>query len=67
MVKKLTKESLVLKEALSIPSCINNFVSKDLNKYKDIVSLIENKKVKFIVTVARGSSDCAALFGSYIF
>ena len=67
MVKKLTKESLVLKEALSIPSCINNFVSKDLNNYKDVVSLIENKKIKFIVTVARGSSDCAALFGSYIF
>ena len=67
MVKKLIKESLVLNEALSIPSCINNFVSKDLNEYKDIVSLIENKKIKFIVTVARGSSDCAALFGSYIF
>ena len=67
MVKKLTKESLVLKEALSIPSCINNFVSKDLNNYKDVVSLIEEKKIKFIVTVARGSSDCAALFGSYIF
>tara|TARA_Y100001970_G_C14153525_1_gene814136 strand:+ start:52 stop:1080 length:1029 start_codon:yes stop_codon:yes gene_type:complete len=67
MVKKLSKESLVLKEALSIPNCINNFVSKDLNNYNEIASLIENKKIKFIVTVARGSSDCAALFGSYIF
>ena len=30
-------------------------------------SASKKKKFKFIVTIARGTSDCAALFGSYIF
>ena len=60
-------KSLVLKEALSIPKCINKFINNDLNNYDQISKLIENKKIKFIVTLARGSSDCAALYGSYIF
>ena len=67
MEKKLVDKSLILKEALSIPTCINNFVNSDINNYDEILKLIENKKFKFIVTIARGSSDCAALFGSYIF
>jgi len=60
-------KSLVLKEALSIPKCINKFINNDSNNYDQISKLIENKKIKFIVTLARGSSDCAALYGSYIF
>ena len=60
-------KSLILKEALSIPKCINKFINNDLNNYDQISKLIENKKIKFIVTLARGSSDCAALYGSYIF
>ena len=36
MEKKLIDNSLVLKEALSIPSCINNFVKNDLNNYDEI-------------------------------
>ena len=67
MEKKLIDNSLVLKEALSIPSCIFNFVKNDLNNYDEIAELIKKKKFKFIVTIARGTSDCAALFGSYIF
>ena len=60
-------KSLVLKEALSIPKCINKFINNVSNNYDQISKLIENKKIKFIVTLARGSSDCAALYGSYIF
>ena len=60
-------KSLVLKEALSIPKFINKFINNDSNNYDQISKLIENKKIKFIVTLARGSSDCAALYGSYIF
>ena len=67
MEKKLIDNSIVLKEALSIPSCINIFVKNDLNNYDEIAELIKKKKFKFIVTIARGTSDCAALFGSYIF
>ena len=67
MEKKLINNSLVLKEALSIPSCVNKFINNDLNNYDEIAELIKKKKFKFIVTIARGSSDCAALFGSYIF
>ncbi len=67
MENKLKDSSLVLEEALSIPYCIGKFIDSDLNKYNDISKLIENKKIKFIVTLARGTSDCAALFASYIF
>ncbi len=60
-------ESIVLNEALSIPNKINNFALNDKNKYEDISKLILEKKVQYIVTVARGTSDCAALYASYMF
>ena len=59
--------SLVLKEALSIPNVMHKFSSIDKNPYQDIANLINKKKIKYIVTVARGTSDCAALYSSYIF
>ena len=60
-------ESKVLKEALSIPNLVENFCNVDDNPYKEILNLINQKKIKYIVTVARGTSDCAALYSSYIF
>ena len=67
MEKKLMVKSLVLQEALNIPSVIEKFISIDNNPYLEIANLINNKKIKYIVTVARGTSDCAALYSSYIF
>ena len=58
---------VVLNEALSIPQKINNFVLSDKNNYQDISKLILEKKIQYIVTVARGTSDCAALYASYMF
>ncbi len=65
--KKLINKSVVLDEALSIPDRINNFSLNDKNKYEDISKLILEKKIQYIVTVARGTSDCAALYSSYMF
>ena len=59
--------SLVLNEALSIPEKIDYFNQSDKNDYKQIAKKIKEKKIKYIVTVARGTSDCAALFASYVF
>jgi len=59
--------SLVLNEALSIPTIIDKFSTVDNNPYKDIAKLINQKKIKYVVTIARGTSDCAALYSSYIF
>ena len=59
--------SLVLQEALSVPLVINKFSQIDNNQYQEIANLISQKKIKYIVTVARGTSDCAALYSSYIF
>jgi len=59
--------SLVLQEALSIPTVIDKFSQTDNNPYLEIAKLINKKKIKYIVTVARGTSDCAALYSSYIF
>ena len=58
---------LVLQEALSIPSVMEKFISNDNNPYLEIANLINSGKIKYIVTVARGTSDCAALYSSYIF
>ena len=60
-------ECLVLNEALSIPERINNFAQNDKNNYADVAKLISEKKIQYIVTVARGTSDCAALYASYMF
>lgn len=60
-------KSLVLNEALSIPSVIENFSNVDNNPYLEISNLINQKKIKYVVTIARGTSDCAALYSSYIF
>ena len=59
--------SLVLQEALSIPLVIDKFSQIDDNPYQEIANLISQKKIKYIVTIARGTSDCAALYSSYIF
>ena len=60
-------ECLVLNEALSIPERINNFAQNDKNNYADVAKLISEKKIQYVVTVARGTSDCAALYASYMF
>ena len=60
-------ESIVLKESFSIPSVIGKLTLIDKNPYQEIANLINQKKIKYIVTVARGTSDCAALYSSYIF
>jgi len=59
--------SLVLDEALSIPTVVDQFSNTDKNPYESIAKLINQKKIKYVVTVARGTSDCAALYSSYIF
>ena len=60
-------DSLVLDEALSIPSIIDKFNHIDNNPYQNIANLINQKKIKYVVTIARGTSDCAALYCSYLF
>lgn len=58
--------SKVLEEANNIPHIIENFNLEDKNKYNQVSNLITNKKIKHIVTIARGSSDSVALFASYL-
>ena len=60
-------KSLVLTEALSIPEKINYLASNDYNNYTELSKLIFKKKFQYIVTIARGTSDCAALYASYMF
>jgi glucosamine--fructose-6-phosphate aminotransferase (isomerizing) len=60
-------DSLVLDEALSIPNIIDKFCHIDNNPYENIAELINKKKIKYVVTIARGTSDCAALYSSYLF
>ena len=59
--------SKVLEEACSIAERIAIFNQKDDNPYHLIAKNISDKKIKHIVTVARGTSDCVALYASYLF
>jgi len=59
--------SKVLEEAKSIPEKISIFNQSDENPYDKISKKILDKSIKHIVTIARGTSDCAALYASYLF
>ena len=59
--------SNIIEEANSIAEKVEIFNQEDHNPYKDIKKIILNNKIKLIVTVARGTSDCAALYASYLF
>ena len=59
--------SKILEEASSISEKIEIFNQDDQNPYNDVRKIILDKKIKLIVTVARGTSDCAALYASYLF
>ena len=56
----------VLEEAKSIPEKIYIFNQSDENPYDQISKKILDKSIKHIVTIARGTSDCAALYTSYL-
>ena len=66
MVKKLSNKSKVYQEAISIPEKIINFLENDNNNYKSISNHLLSKSINNVVTVARGSSDNAALYSSYL-
>ncbi len=59
--------SKVLEEANSIAEKIAIFNQSDKNPYHLVAKKISDKKIKHIVTVARGTSDCVALYASYLF
>ena len=59
--------SKILEEANSIAEKIEKFNQNDQNPYNDIKKIILDNKIKLIVTLARGTSDCAALYASYLF
>ena len=56
----------VLEEAKSIPEKISIFNQSDENPYDQISKKILDKSIKHIVTIARGTSDCVALYASYL-
>ena len=58
--------SKVLEEAKSIPEKVSIFNQSDENPYDQISKKILDKSIKHIVTIARGTSDCAALYTSYL-
>ena len=63
----MKNNSEVLIEALSIPKKLSYFNENDKNNYEILAKKFRERKIKHIVTVARGTSDCAALFASYAF
>ena len=58
---------IVLEEALSISERVSIFNQTDKNPYFKLKEKLDNRKIRNLVTIARGSSDCAALYASYLF
>ena len=61
------KKCKVLDEANGVSDTIENFNLEDKNQYQKIKNTLSRKNIKHLVTIARGSSDSAALFASYLF
>ena len=59
--------SNIIEEANSIAEKVEIFNRDDHNPYNDVKKIVLDKKIQLIVTVARGTSDCAALYASYLF
>ena len=55
------KKQIVLQKKIAI------YNQSDENPYDLITKKISEKKIKHIVTIARGTSDCVALYASYLF
>ena len=66
MEKFFMVNSIVLEEAINISKSVEDFNIEDKNDYRKVSDLFINKKIKHIVTIARGSSDSVALYTSYL-
>ena len=58
--------SLMLKEITEQPTVLEKTIKAESKKLNKIGQFLQNRDVDFIVLVARGSSDNAALFGRYL-
>lgn len=58
--------SLMLKEIAQQPSVLEKTIKAESKKLNKIGKFLQNREIDFIILVARGSSDNAALFGRYL-
>lgn len=58
--------SIMLKEIAQQPTVLEKTIKAESKKLNKIAKFLQNRDVDFIVLVARGSSDNAALFGRYL-
>ena len=60
-------KTLMYTEAKSSPEKVKNQLSLNNDIVKNIVKIMKEKKISRVITVARGSSDCAANYAKYLF
>jgi glucosamine--fructose-6-phosphate aminotransferase (isomerizing) len=58
--------SLMLSEIAEQPAALARTISEERNKIAKLGQTLRERQINFIVLVARGSSDNAALFGRYL-
>jgi len=58
--------SLMLSEIAEQPAALSRTISEERNKIAKLGQTLKERQINFIVLVARGSSDNAALFGRYL-
>ena len=58
--------SKMLDEIRQQPDALQRTLKSELSRIKDLQRLVAGKKPRFLVLVARGTSDNAAQFGRYL-
>ena len=56
----------MLQEIAEQPAALERTIKEELGKISELAITLKTRDIKFIVLVARGSSDNAALFGRYL-
>lgn len=59
--------TLMEQEARQAPACIATQLAHNVALWQKVVACLQAKPPKFVMTIARGSSDHAALFAKYLF
>jgi glucosamine--fructose-6-phosphate aminotransferase (isomerizing) len=66
-VKAATKESLIRKEILEQPEALRRLATEEWPRIERVARAIQKRQPRFLMLVARGSSDNAARYGQYLF
>jgi len=67
LIHHLMTQSILLKEIIEQPLAMQRLIQAGSNPIRKVAEAIRSRQPRFIMLVARGSSDNAARYGQYVF